>query len=237
MIMIGGNKGGEVAAKPDQLEHRSRLRARFLEAGGEALPDYELLELLLFAALPRIDTKSLAKTLIDRFGSYQGVLRASPAELTAVKGIGESAAVAIKAVEAAAIRLARKEMKERPVLGSWTGVVDYLRMKMAHADIEQFRVLFLDTKNGVIEDEELQRGTVNQTAVYPREIMKKALEYGATALILVHNHPSGDPTPSKADIEMTRQVRDAAEKLGVVLHDHVIVARNRHASFRTLGLL
>jgi DNA repair protein RadC len=234
--MIAQN-GGDVAAKPDQLDHRSRLRARFLEAGGEALPDYELLELLLFAAIPRRDTKPIAKALIARFGSYPAVLRARPDTLMEVDGVGESAAVAIKAVEAAALRLARKDMKERPVLGSWTGVIDYLRMKMAHSDIEQLRVLFLDSKNGVIEDEELQRGTVNHTAVYPREILKRALEHGATALILVHNHPSGDPTPSRADIEMTRQVRDAAEKLGVALHDHVIVARNKHASLRTMGLL
>lgn len=226
-----------MAAKPDQLKHRERLRARFLEAGGDALPDYELLELLLFAAIPRIDTKSLAKTLINTFGSYEGVLRASPKELMKVRGIKESGAVAIKAVEAAALRLARKELKERPVLGSWSGVIDYLRMRMAHGEVEQLRVLFLDSKNGVIEDEELQRGTVNHTAVYPREILKRALEHGATALILVHNHPSGDPTPSRADIEMTRQIRDAAEKLGVALHDHVVIARGRHASFKTMGLL
>ena len=226
-----------MAAKPDQIEHRKRLRERFLEAGGDALPDYELLELLLFAALPRIDTKSLAKTLIDKFGSYQAVLRASPEELMSVKGIKESAAVAIKAVEAAALRLARKDLKERPVLASWTGVIDYLRMRMGHGDVEQLRILFLDAKNGVIEDEELQRGTVNHTAVYPREIIRRALDHGATALILVHNHPSGDPTPSRADIEMTRQVREAAEKIGVALHDHVIVARGRHTSFKSMGLL
>jgi DNA repair protein RadC len=226
-----------VAAKPDQIEHRKRLRARFLEAGGDALPDYELLELLLFAAIPRHDTKPIAKALLKRFGSYQNVLRAPVTELTRIEGVGESAAIAIKAVEAAALRLARAEVLDRPVLGSWSGVIDYLRIRMAHAEVEQFRVLFLDSKNGVIEDEELQRGTVNQTAVYPREIVKKALHHGATALILVHNHPSGDPTPSRADIEMTRQVREAAEKLGVALHDHVVIARGRHASFKSMGLL
>jgi DNA repair protein RadC len=226
-----------VAAKPDQLEHRKRLRERFMQAGGDALPDYELLELLLFAAIPRRDTKPIAKALLDRFKTYQGVLRAPVAALMEIDGVGESAAVAIKAVEAAALRLARLEMKDRPVLGSWSGVIDYLRMRMAHGDIEQLRVLFLDSKNGVIEDEELQRGTVNHTAVYPREIMKKALHHGATALILVHNHPSGDPTPSRADIEMTRQIKDAAEKLGVALHDHVVIARGKHASFKSLGLL
>jgi DNA repair protein RadC len=226
-----------VAAKPDQIEHRKRLRARFLEAGGDALPDYELLELLLFAAIPRHDTKPIAKALIKRFGSYQNVLRAPVTELTRIEGVGESAAVAIKAVEAAAVRLARTELLDRPVLGSWSGVIDYLRMRMAHGEVEQLRVLFLDSKNGVIGDEELQRGTVNQTAVYPREIVKKALLQGATALILVHNHPSGDPTPSRADIEMTRQVREAAEKLGIALHDHVVIARGRHASFKSMGLL
>ncbi len=226
-----------MAARPDQLEHRARLRARFLEAGGDALPDYELLELLLFAAIPRQDTKPIAKALIARFGSYPAVLRAPPEALQSVKGIGESAAVAIKAVEAAALRLARDEMKGRPVLGSWTGVLDYLNMRMGHGAVEQLRVLYLDSKNALIADEEQQRGTVNHTAVYPREVVKRALELGATAVILVHNHPSGDPTPSKADIEMTRQVREAAERLGVALHDHVIVARGRHASFKTMGLL
>jgi DNA repair protein RadC len=235
--MIAGRTGDGMAAKPDQLKHRKRLRARFLEAGAEALADYELLELLLFAAIPRHDTKPVAKALLDRFKTYQGVLRAPVEALTEIDGVGESAAVAIKAVEAAALRLARKEMLDRPVLGSWTGVIDYLRMRMAHGEVEQLRVLFLDSKNGVIEDEELQRGTVNHTAVYPREILKRALEHGATALILVHNHPSGDPTPSRADIEMTRQIRDAAEKLGVALHDHVVIARGRHASFKTMGLL
>jgi len=226
-----------VAAKPDQIEHRKRLRERFLEAGGDALPDYELLELLLFAAIPRRDTKPIAKALIAKFGSYQGVLRAPIDALTEVDGVGDSTAVAIKAVEAAALRLARKELKERPVLASWAGVIDYLRMRMGHGDVEQLRILFLDAKNGVIEDEELQRGTVNHTAVYPREILRRALDHGATALILVHNHPSGDPTPSRADIEMTRQVREAAEKIGVALHDHVIVARGKHTSFKSMGLL
>ncbi len=224
-------------ARPDQLDHRARLRARFLAAGGDALPDYELIELVLFAAIPRQDTKPLAKALVDRFGSFAAVVRASPEALLSVKGIGESAAVALKAVEAAALRLARDELKSRPVLGSWQGVLDYLHMRMGHGAVEQLRVLFLDSKNALIADEEQQRGTVNHTAVYPREVVKRALELGATAVILVHNHPSGDPTPSKADIEMTRQVRDAAERLGVALHDHIIVARGKHASFKTLGLL
>jgi DNA repair protein RadC len=226
-----------VAATPDHKDHRKRLRARFLDSGADSLQDYELLELLLFAAIPRLDTKPIAKALLRRFHSYDGVLRAPYAELMEVDGVGDSAATAIKAVEAAAVRLARAEVLEKPVLGSWSAVLDYLRLRMAHGDVEQLRVLFLNAKNAVIVDEELQRGTVNHTAVYPREILKKALGCGATAMILVHNHPSGDPTPSKADIEMTRQVRDAAEKLGVVLHDHVIVARDRHASFKTMGLL
>ena len=226
-----------MASSPDHKDHRRRLRARFLESGADSLQDYELLELLLFAAIPRQDTKPIAKALMRRFETYQGVLRASYDALLEVDGVGESVATAIKAVEAAAIRLARAEVLDQPVLGSWSAVLDYLRMRMAHSDVEQLRVLFLNAKNAVIEDEELQRGTVNHTAVYPREIIKKALGCGATAMILVHNHPSGDPTPSKADIEMTRQVRDAAEKLGVALHDHVIVGRGRHASFKTMGLL
>ena len=179
-----------MSARPDQIEHRKRLRERFLQSGGEALPDYEMLELLLFAAIPRRDTKPIAKALLKRFGSYQAVLRAPVAVLQGIEGVGDSAAVALKTVEAAAVRLARAELLERPVLGSWSGVIDYLRMRMAHSDVEQLRVLFLDTKNAVIEDEELQRGTVNHTAVYPREIIKKALHHGATALILVHNHPT-----------------------------------------------
>jgi len=226
-----------VPAKPDQIGHRKRLRERFFQAGGDALPDYELIELLLFAAIPRHDTKAIAKELLKRFGSYGGVIHAAPEALAEVKGVGEAAITAIKSVEAAAVRLARADVMERPVLGSWTGVLDYLRIRMGHLDTEQLRVLFLDTKNALIADEEQQRGTINHTAVYPREVVKRALELGASALILVHNHPSGDPTPSRADIEMTRLVREAAEKLGVALHDHVIVGRGAHASFKTLGLL
>ena len=226
-----------MAKKPDHLGHRVRLRERFLAGGGEALADYELLELLLFQAIPRQDTKPIAKALVRRFGSYASVLRADRAELIEVEGIGEAAVVAIKTVAEAAGRLARKEVIDLPVLSSWDRLVAYLRVRMAHQKTESFRILFLDTKNRLIADEEQQRGTVNHTPLYPREVMKRALELAASAVILVHNHPSGDPSPSKADIEMTREVRDVGEGLGIILHDHVIVARGGHSSFRSLGLL
>ena len=219
------------------LGHRDRLRDRFLNRGGNSLHDYEILELLLFQAIPRRDTKPIAKALVKRFGSYADVLRAEPAELRKVDGVGKAAVVAIRVVAEAATRLAQKESLDGEVLNSWDRLVDYLRARMAHEKKECFRVLFLDTKNRLIEDEEQQRGTVNHTPVYPREVMKRALELTASAVIMVHNHPSGDPAPSKADIEMTRQVRDVGKSLGITLHDHVIVARGGHSSFRAMGLL
>ncbi len=224
-------------AKPSHSGHRDRLRQRFLKRGPGALADYEMLELLLFQAIPRRDTKPIAKALIARFGSYAAVLRAEVDALVQVDGVREVTAVALRAVADAAERLAREEVIDRPVLSSWDRLVKYLRISMTHHDTERFRVLFLDVKNALIADEEQQTGTVNHTPVYPREVVKRALELGASAIILVHNHPSGDPQPSRADIQMTNEIRDAGAKLGVALHDHIVVAKGGHASFKAMGLL
>ncbi len=220
--------------KPHYHGHRARLRERFRKAG-DALPDYEILELLLFAAIPRRDVKPLAKALIDRFKTFAAVI-AAPRESLAEAGLGDTAIDIIKVVREAALRLARAEVMNRPVLGSWQKVLDYCRTRLAHETVEQFHLLFLDRKNALIADETQQRGTVDHTPVYPREVVKRALELGASAIILVHNHPSGDPTPSKADIEMTREVAKAAAVLGIALHDHIIVGRTGHTSLRSLGL-
>ncbi|HWK43647.1 MAG TPA: DNA repair protein RadC [Stellaceae bacterium] len=224
-------------AKPDYLGHRQRLRARFLAAGPAALADYELLELLLFAGQPRGDVKPLAKRLIERFGGFAAVIAAEPAALATVTGLGEASIVAIKAVQAGVERALKAEIVQRPVIGSWQKLLDYCRAAMAHSKIEEFRLLFLDRKNALIADEVQQTGTVDHTPVYPREVVRRALELGASAIIMVHNHPSGDPTPSKADVEMTRAVVRAAASLGVEVHDHLIIARGKHASLKSLGLL
>lgn len=226
-----------MSSTQDHLGHRERLRDRFLDRGADALADYEIIELLLFQALPRRDTKPVAKALIRRFGSYAGVLRAGPAELGEIDGVGKAAVAAIRVVAEAATRLAREESLGGEVLDSWDRLVAYLRVRMAHEKTECLRVLFLDSKNRLIGDEQLQRGTVNHTPVYPREVMKRAMELAATALIMVHNHPSGDPSPSRADIKMTYELRQIGKSLGVTLHDHVIVARGGHSSFRAMGLL
>ena len=217
--------------------HRERMRTRLLAGGGEALADYELLEMVLFIALPRVDTKALAKALLARFGSFAAVIAAPRRELLEVKGIGESAVATLKVVQVAALRLARAEVQDRPVLANWDRLMEYLTAALARERIEQFRVLFLDTRNRLLADEAQARGTVNHTPVYPREVVKRALELQATAIILVHNHPSGDPTPSRDDLEMTREVQAAAKALGIVLHDHVIVGNGRWTSFRKEGLL
>ena len=222
---------------PHYLGHRQRLRDRFLAGGAGALHDYELLELLLGHARPRGDLKPVAKALLRRFGSFAGVLAASPRELAEVKDVGEASIVALKTVQAAALLMARQELIDRPVIGSWKKLLDYCHAAMAHEKVEQFRLLFLDGKNALIADELQQRGTVNHTPVYPREVVKRALELGASAIIMLHNHPSGDPTPSQDDIAMTREVAAAADKLGIALHDHVIIGRKGHASLRGLGLL
>jgi DNA repair protein RadC len=224
-------------APPHYHGHRERLRERFREAGSDAVSDYELLELVLFRAIPRRDVKPLAKSLIERFGSFGEAIAAPWPRLAEVEGLGDAAITELKVVEAAAHRLARGEVKRRHVLSSWTAVLDYCRTAMAFAEREQFRILFLDKRNQLIADEVQQVGTVDHTPVYPREVIKRALELSATAVILVHNHPSGDPTPSRADIEMTRQIADVAKPLGVAVHDHIIVGRQGHASLKGMGLM
>lgn len=227
----------EPASKPHYHGHRTRLRRRMLEQGPSALADYELLEMLLFAANPRGDTKPLAKQLLARFGSLARVLSATPAELAKVKGLGETGVAALTVVPEAARRLALEQAQDQPVIASWQKLLDYCRIALAHERVECFHVLFLDRKNKLIADERQQRGTVDHTPVYPREVVKRALELGASAVILVHNHPSGDPTPSQADIAMTEAVVEAAAKLDIRVHDHVVIGREGHASFRSLGLL
>ena len=222
---------------PHYHGHRARLRRRILERGPDSLADYEMLEFLLFSARARGDTKPLAKALIDRFGDLAGVLSASPRELATVSGVGDAAVAVLKLVPEAARRLALAEASERPVIGSWDKLLAYCRITLGREKVEQFRLLFLDTKNRLIADEMQQRGTVDHTPVYPREVVKRALELGASALILVHNHPSGDPTPSRDDIEMTREVQAAAAKLGIAVHDHIVIGRTGHNSFKSLGLL
>ena len=217
--------------------HRARLREKLLDRGPDALADYEMLEMLLFLAFKQGDTKPLAKALINRYGSFANVLSAPTDELAGLRGIGPHAVTAIKLVQAAALRLARAEVLDRPVLNNWDRLMDYLNAVLAREKIEQFRVLFLDTRNRLLADEAQARGTVNHTPVYPREVVKRALELHATALILVHNHPSGDPTPSRDDIAMTHEVRVAAEALSIALHDHIIVGNGRWLSFRQEGLI
>ena len=229
--------GFKDAGKPHYLGHRERLRKRFREAGPDALPDYELLELVLFRAAPRRDTKPLAKALIARFGTFAEALNAPEELLREIPGIGEAAITELKLVRAAALRLMRGEVLERPVLTSWSQVLDYCRASMGFASKEQFRILFLDKRNQIIADEVQQTGTVDHTPVYVREVVKRALELSATAIVLVHNHPSGDPTPSSADIAMTKEIAAAAKPLGVAVHDHIIVGRQGHASLKGLRLL
>jgi DNA repair protein RadC len=224
------------AGSPHYHGHRERLRERFRETGG-SVADYELLELLLFRSIPRRDTKGLAKALIERFGSFPEVLGAPEERLRDVPGCGESVAQDLKIVFAATRRVAKGELRKKQILSSWAQVIDYCRAAMAFETREQFRVLFLDKKNGLIADEVQQVGTVDHTPVYPREVVKRALELSATAVVLVHNHPSGDPTPSQADIAMTRQIVDIAKPLGIVVHDHIIVGREGHASFKGLRLI
>ncbi|MEA2976446.1 MAG: repair protein RadC [Alphaproteobacteria bacterium] len=228
---------GLAEVNPHYYGHRERLRSRFRDAGPDAVTDYELLELVLFRAVPRRDVKPLAKMLIAKFGSFAEVICAPVARLGEVKGLGDAAITEIKVVQAAASRLAQGQVKRRPVLSSWSTVLDYCRTAMAFADKEQFRILFLDKRNQLIADELLQVGTVDHTPVYPREVVKRALELSATAIILVHNHPSGDPTPSRADIQMTQSIVEVARPLGISVHDHIIVGKEGHASFKGLKLI
>ena len=218
-------------------DHRQRLRARFMDGGAQAMPDYELLELLLFRAIPRQDVKPLARLLLDTFGDFGRVVSASPVRLALVKGVGDAVIQELKIVEASAQRLMRSRVLHRPILSSWDALLDYCHTAMAHRETEQFRILFLDRKNVLIADEEQARGTIDHVPVYPREVVKRALELNASAIILVHNHPSGDPTPSQADISMTTQVQEAAQVLGVALHDHLIIGKSRELSFRSEGYL
>lgn len=233
--MPGG--GASDLDKPHFHGHRNRLRERLLEGGADALPDYELLEMTLFRAIPRGDTKPLAKELLKVFGSFAEVIAAPIERLKQVSGVGDAVVAELKVVEAAAHRLARSRVIKREILASWTAVIDYCRTAMAHAPREQFRIIFLDKKNQLIADEVQGEGTVDHTPVYPREVIKRALELSASAIILVHNHPSGDPTPSSADIEMTRRIAEIGGQLGVTLHDHIIVGRNGHTSFKGSRLI
>ncbi|HEX4158576.1 MAG TPA: DNA repair protein RadC [Rhizomicrobium sp.] len=224
-------------ATPHYFGHRDRLRERLLERGAESLADYELMELVLFAAIPRRDVKPLAKQLIDRFGSFADAIAAPPERLKQFKWLTGKGVAQLKIVEAAAVRLAKTRVIGKTALSSWNALLDYCAAAMARATEEQFRVLFLDRKNVLIQDKVMNRGTVDHAPVYPREIVKLALELSASALILVHNHPSGDPTPSRADIEMTREVVEAARALRIAVHDHIVIGRNGTASFKALGLL
>ncbi len=234
---MADNTPGSAKQKPHYEGHRARLRERFLRDQGEAMEDYELLELLLTLAIPRRDTKPLAKDLIGRFGSFAGVISADPADLLAMKGIGPTTLAPLKLVQAAALRLMRQEVSADPVISSWDKLLGYIQSAMSREKREQLRILYLDNRNRLIADEVQQRGTVNHTPLYPREVIRRALELHASAMILVHNHPSGDPTPSRDDILMTHEVRDAAEKLGIRLHDHIVIGKGVHVSFKADGLL
>ncbi|MGB7374865.1 RadC family protein [Pontixanthobacter sp.] len=217
--------------------HRARLRDRLLHGGAEALADYEVLEYLLFAAIKQGDTKPAAKALIDRFGSLAGVLNADPKALQSVKGIGETSAASLKITALAARRMARNEVSQKPVLGSWQALLDYLTIDMAHLTVERVRVLYLDTQNRLIHDHHVGDGSIDEAAIHPREVIRKGLDIGATALILVHNHPSGNPQPSRADIQITHRIAEAGRLLGIVVHDHVIIGRDGHVSLRAKGLI
>lgn len=229
--------GFKDAGKPHFLGHRDRLRQRFRDSGGDALPDYELLELVLFRALPHRDTNPLAKELIAKFGSFTEVVNAPGERLAEVSGVGEAVITEMKLIRSAALRLMKGQVMDRPVLGSWSAVLSYCRAAMGFESKEQFRILFLDKRNRIIAYEVQQEGTVDHTPVYVREVVKRTLELSATAIILVHNHPSGDPTPSRADIEMTQQIVESAKNLGITVHDHIIVGKEGHASFRGLSLI
>jgi DNA repair protein RadC len=224
-------------AKPHYVGHRERLRDRFMEGGADALPDYELLELVLYRAKLRGDTKPLAKALLARFGSFAEVIAASPERLKEIDGVGEATIIELKVIQAAAQRMLKTKVMNRETLSSWAALLDYCRSSMAYNEKEQFRILFLNKKNQLIADEVQGEGTVDHTPVYPREVIKRALELSASAIILVHNHPSGDPTPSVADIDMTRRIAEAGEKLGVAVHDHVIIGRQGHTSFKGMKLI
>ena len=232
----GHNSGETAPPRPHYHGHRGRVRERVLKAGVEPLADYELLELLLFYSIERIDTKPMAKALLERFGTLGDVFAAEPAQLREFD-IDQRTLVHFKAMREVGRRLAERKVKDMPVLTNWQQLIDYCHAALAHEKTEQFRILFLDRKNVLIADEVQQRGTIDHTPVYPREVVKRALALNAAALILVHNHPSGDPKPSRDDIEMTREIKAASEALGITIHDHLVIGRKGHASFRSLGLL
>src|SRR5271169_998086 len=232
----GRNEFSAGAVLPHYFGHRQRLRERMIANGAETLPDYELLEVILFAARPRGDVKPVAKALLGHFGGFAETMSAESEALGAA-GLNLAGIAAVKAAREAALRLMRAELQQRPVVNSWDTLIDYCSAQVAHGKIEEFHILFLDRKNVLIKDERQQRGTIDHTPVYPREVVKRALELGASALILVHNHPSGDPTPSKADIAVTKDIVKAAAPLGVTVHDHLIIGRGHHSSLRDLGLI
>jgi len=225
------------ASEPDHSGHRARLRRRLIKGGPDALLDHELVEYLLALAIPRRDTKPLAKELLREFGGIAGLLSADAEALARVDGMGETSAAAVKIAHAAALRLLRAQVAERPVLANWQAVLDYLRADMAHHAVERVRVLHLNSRNMLIRDELMSEGSVDEAALYVREVIRRAIDLGSAAIILVHNHPSGDPSPSRADIEITRNVVEAGKKLGIVLHDHIIMGTEGHASLRALGLI
>lgn len=240
MPLFGGDEAvlPEGGKQPSYIrDHRARLRARFMSGGAGALADYELLELVLFRAIPRRDVKPLARALLDAFGDFNGVISAAPGRLSATAGVGDAVVAELKIIEAASQRLARARIMQRQVISSWDALLDYCHTTMAHRETEQFRLFFLDTKNTLIADEEQASGTVDHVPVYPREVVKRALELNASALILVHNHPSGDPTPSEADIVMTRRISEAGKVMGITLHDHLIIGKSCELSFRSEGYL
>jgi DNA repair protein RadC len=226
-----------VATPEDNMGHRDRLRGRLLAGGGDALLDHELIEYLLMLVIPRVDTKPTAKALLREFGGIGGLLTADPAALTRVKGVSDKSAAAVKLAHAIALRLLKAEVAERPVLANWQALLDYLRADMAHHGIERFRVLHLNTRNMLIRDEVMSEGSIDQAAVYVREVIGRALALGSAAIILVHNHPSGDPSPSRADITITRTIAEAGLPMGIVLHDHIIMGINGHVSLKAQGLI
>jgi len=232
---LGASKSD--SSKAAGVGHRARLRARLIKGGPEALADYEVLEYLLFAAIKQGDTKPIAKDLIKQFGSLAGVLNADASALQRVKGVGETSAAALKSVAVAARRMARSEVEQKPVLGSWQSLLDYLTIDMAHLTVERVRVLYLDTKNRLIDDHHVGDGSIDEASIHPREVIRRALDLGASALILVHNHPSGNPEPSRADIQITTRIAEAGRLLGVTVHDHVIIGREGHVSLRSKGLI
>lgn len=241
--LFGGDEAQTVAVWPKNhmpsyiRDHRKRLRERFIKGGAAAMPDYEMLELVLFRAIPRKDVKPLARSLLDKFGDFNGVVSACPDQLARVSGVGDAVVCELKIVEAAAHRLAQSKIMQRQVISSWEQVIAYCHTTMAHRDTEQFRIFFLDRKNTLIADEEQARGTVDHVPVYPREVVKRALQLNASAIILIHNHPSGDPTPSPEDIAMTAKVQDACAALGITLHDHIIIGKSCETSFQSQGYL